>query len=205
MKTLKTLLFSVFVLALFSACSMEDNGNKPEFRLKASDNLDDLDYRLYSQVLGELFTDADHLVVNQEVRAGDIMNNHSFIQSMKEQYPGLDTTVFSDPILLYDSVYYFENNFSVPSKKVSLIPAEEIRNIFNNPDINAGWEEFYRRFPNSNGTISFSRIGYNAGKTQAVISVGNMYASLGGEGFLIFLALENNGWKIRKSILTWIS
>lgn len=204
MKTIKYLLLSVFILALLQGCSKDDQGNR-EFPLKASDNLDYLDYQLYSLVLGEMFTNSENLVVNQEVHSGSAVTNHSFLQNLKEQYPGLDTTVFYDPGFIRDSTYYFENKFNVPSKKVSLVSAEEIRHIFSNTDVNRGWEEFYRRYPNSSGTISFSRIAYNTGKTQAMVDMGNMYASLGGEGFMIFLTLENNGWKILKVIHTWIS
>jgi hypothetical protein len=205
MKTIKYLIFSLLILALFPGCNKDDNGNSPEFKLRVSNNLDDLDYSLYSLVLEQLFTNTNNLVVNQEIRAGGPINNHSFMQSMKEQYSELDTMVFYDPVLAIDSVYYFENKFSVPSKKVSLISAEEIQYIFSNTEINAGWEEFYRRYPNSPGTISFSRIGYNTDKTQAVVDMGNMYASLRGEGFLVFLKLENNKWKIVITMLTWIS
>jgi hypothetical protein len=35
--------------------------------------------------------------------------------------------------------------------------------------------------------------------------MGNMYGSLGGEGRLIFLKMENNEWKIFLIIPTWIS
>ncbi len=149
--------------------------------------------------------DAENLVVIQEVESGGPFNNHAYIQFLKEQYPELDTMVFWDPVYAKDTVYYLENKFSVPSKNVFLISAEEIQYIFHNDDINVGWEEFYRRYPNSSGTISFSRIGYNTNKTQAMVGLGNMYASLGGEGSLIFLKLENNRWVIVKIIPTWIS
>ena len=205
MKTIKYLLFSVFVLTLLTNCSKDDNRNAPEFPLKASDNLDDLDYRLYSLILDELFPETENLVVNQDTPAVSASLGREYIQSLKEAYPEMDTTVFWDYILVNDTVYYLENKFSVASKKVSLISNEEIQYIFNTMDINKGWEEFYRRFPNSTGTISFSRIGYNTDKTQAMVDMGNMYASLGGEGRLIFLKLENNEWKITNAILTWIS
>jgi hypothetical protein len=202
---MKYMLYSLFLLTLLTNCSKDDNGNSPEFKLKDSDNLDDIDYRLYSVVLKELFPNAEKLVVNQEVWSGGPYNYSSYVRSLKEQYPELDTMVFWDPIFAKDSVYYFENKFSVTSKKVYLISYEEIQNIFSNAEINGGWEEFYRRYPNSSGTISFTRIGYNADKTQAMVSMGNMYASLGGEGHLIFLKLENHQWKILYAIPTWIS
>jgi len=205
MKTIKYLLISIIILALLPQCSKEDSGNSPEFTLRDSDPLDDLDYSLYSLVLEELFTHTNTLVVRQEVRSGGPINNHSFIQNLKGQYPELDTLVFWDPVLIKDSVYYLENKFSVPSKKVSLVSAEEIQYIFHDSEINDGWEEFYRRYPNSSGTISFSRIAYNPDKTQAMVDMGNIYGSLGGEGRLIFLKLENNEWKIFLIILTWIS
>jgi hypothetical protein len=204
MRALKYLIFPVFILTLLTNCSKDDSGNESKFQLKTSDNLDDLDYRVYSRVLDELF-DAENLVVTQEVESGGPFNNHAYIQFLKEQYPELDTMVFWDPVFANDTMYYLENKFSVPSKNVFLISAEEIQYIFHNDDINVGWEEFYRRYPNSSGTISFSRIGYNTNKTQAMVGLGNMYASLGGEGSLIFLKLEYNRWVIVKIIPTWIS
>jgi hypothetical protein len=136
MKTIKYLIFSLLILALLPGCSKDDSGNSPEFKLKDSDPLDDLDYRVYSLVLEELFTHTNMLVVRQEVRSGGPINNHSFIQNLKKEYPELDTLVFYDPVLVKDSVYYLENKFSVPSKKVSLVSAEEIQYIFHNSEIN---------------------------------------------------------------------
>jgi hypothetical protein len=204
-QAMKYVLYSLFLLTLVPSCSKDDNGNSPGFKLRDSDNLDEMDYRLYSQVLKEMFPDAENLVVSQEVRSGGPFNNSSYVRSLKEQYPAIDTMVFWDPVFEKDSVYYLENKFSVTSKKVYLISAEEIQSIFSNSEINGGWAEFYRRYPNSSGTISFSRIGYNADKTQAMVNMGNMYASLGGEGHLIFLKLENHKWKIALALPTWIS
>jgi hypothetical protein len=206
MNTIKYLIFSAFLLALIQGCSKEDNGNAPEFTLKNSDALDDLDYRLYSLVLGEMFTEPKNLVVIQDVHGGGPVTNHEFLQNLNHNYPEIDTTIFYDPVLLKDSVYYLENKFSVPGKKINLVSSGEIDYYFSNKeDVNAGWVEFYFKYPDSGGTISFSRIGYNSGKTQAIIFLGNIYASLGGEGHMIFLKLENNGWKILQAMRTWIS
>jgi hypothetical protein len=205
MRTLKYILFSVFVLTLMTNCSKDDNRNGPEFPLKTSDNLDDLDYRLYSLVLDELFPETENPVIYQATSAFTASLGREYIQSMIDAYPEMDATVFSDYILVNDTVFYLEDKFNVASKKVSLVSDAEINHIFNTTDINKGWEEFYRRYPDSNGTISFSRIGYSKDKTQAMVEMGNMYASLGGEGRMIFLKSENNEWKITKAIPTWIS
>jgi hypothetical protein len=205
MRTIKYILFSVFVLTLLTNCSKEDNGNYPEFQLKASDNLDDLDYRLYTLVLDELFPETENPVIYQATYAFTAFLGREYIQPMIDAYPEMDTTVFSDYILVNDTAFYLEDKFNMASKKVTLVSDEEIEYIFNTQDINKDWEEFYRRYPDSNGTIYFSRIGYSKDKTQAMVELGNMYASLGGEGRMIFLKYENNEWKITKVIPTWIS
>jgi hypothetical protein len=205
MRTIKYMLLSVCVLTFLTNCSKDDNRNAREFHLKNSDNLDDLDYQLYSLVLDELFPETENPVVNQATSAFSASLGREYIQSMIDAYPEMDTTVFSDYILVNDTVFYLEDKFSVASKKVTLVSDEEINYIFNTTDINKGWEEFYRRYPDSNGTISFSRIGYSKDKTRAMVELGNMYASLGGEGRIIFLKFENNQWKITEAIPTWIS
>jgi hypothetical protein len=204
MKTIKYLLISIIILALLPQCSKEDSGN-PEFHLKASDKLDEMDYRLYSLILDELFPETKNPVINQATSAFSASLGQEYLQTLKELYPEMDTTLFSEYCQVNDTVYYLENKFSVTSKKVTLISDEEIQFIFSTNDPNKGWEEFYRRYPDSGGTISFSRIGYNSVNTRAMVELGNMYASLGGEGRLIFLKLENNEWKIFLIILTWIS
>jgi len=203
MKTLRYLLFSVYMLALLTNCSKDDNRNAPEFQLNASDNLDDLDYQLYSLILEELFTHAANLVVSQPTQL--VFGDRAYFQSLINEFPEMDTTSFTDYFLKNDTVYFLENKFNVASAKVSLVSAEEIHYIFNNPDINKGWKEFYRRFPNSSGEISFSRIGYSSDKTHAMVEMASMYSSLGGEGRWISLKLVNNEWTIVKSIITWMS
>jgi hypothetical protein len=204
-KSLKYVFFSVFILTLLSNCTKDDKSNGPEFRLKASDQLDELDYRLYSLIMGDMFTTSENLVVQQGTQPAFLIYNNPYYQSLLDEIPELDTTIFPDYDLKNDTVYFLGNKFDVASKEVSLVSNEEINYIFNTTDINSGWEKFYRRFPNSPGIISLSRIGYNTGKTQALVQMGIMYASLGGDGLMIYLRIENNKWKIIRTIPTWVS
>jgi hypothetical protein len=204
MKIIRNILLSVFVLASVANCSKDDDGNKSGYPLKSANIKDDLDYQLYSLVLNELFPNVESLVINQETRA--VFHDSTYIQYVENNYPEIDASVFADYALKNDTTNFLEDNFTVDSKKVTLVSNEELNHIFSETgDINKGWEEFYRRFPDSSGEITFTRIGYNTGKTLAMTELGNMYASLGGQGYLIFLKLENGTWKIDKIIPTWIS
>jgi hypothetical protein len=86
-----------------------------------------------------------------------------------------------------------------------LISEEETDFFFNNPSINKSWETFYKKYPNSNGMIDFTRVGFNADKSQAIVEFGHYYASLGANGSLVYLVKEDNKWVIIKLLYTWIS
>jgi len=47
-----------------------------------------------------------------------------------------------------------------------------------------GWEDFYKRYPNSGGWIELSAVGFNADKMAAVVYMGHYCGGLcGGAGF----------------------
>ena len=53
--------------------------------------------------------------------------------------------------------------------------------------------------------VSLSRVGYNKLRTQAIVTMGALYAPLDGIGKLFFLVKSGSKWIINKSIMTWIS
>lgn len=68
-----------------------------------------------------------------------------------------------------------------------------------------GWDEFYRRFPDSNGLVSISRVGFNSQMTQALACVGIQSHWLMGHGSYYLLEKECDEWKIKLSARAWVS
>lgn len=73
------------------------------------------------------------------------------------------------------------------------------------PESISGWNEYYKKYPNSSGYISLSRVGFNADTTKAivfrVIRCGKRCASAD-----YFLFEKTNGqWKQINSINCWVS
>ena len=60
------------------------------------------------------------------------------------------------------------------------------------------------RIENYKGTISFSRIGFNDLKTEAMLVFNTKFGSFG-TGDIIHLRKDNNTWKVTNSILLWMS
>ncbi len=75
---------------------------------------------------------------------------------------------------------------------------------FNQILSSGGWDEFYNRYPNSSGFISFSRIALNSDMDQALIYASSQWHYLAGMGQLFYLR-KNLTWKIEKVLICWIS
>jgi hypothetical protein len=58
-------------------------------------------------------------------------------------------------------------NFKV-NRKYVLLGAENLSSIFKRKDLE-GWDDFYEKYPDSSGYLSFSRVGFNSDQTRAVI------------------------------------
>jgi len=67
------------------------------------------------------------------------------------------------------------------------------------------WKEFYKRYSDAAGLIHFSRIGFNKGKTRALLYAEFSRASLWGEGTLYILEKHAGQWTIINYSNLWIS
>jgi hypothetical protein len=194
------------MLLMLSFSCMKEDTRDVHFSLKEGDHLNQEDYDIYCLILEQLFPNAETLVVNQETSVTSRSAAEGYFMSLKEEIPGLDTTLLTDFADKNDTSRNLDNKFIIQSKKVVLVTRQQIHEIFTgNGGVNDGWEAFYRLYPNSSGEIVFGCIGYNASHTRALVEMGNMYASLGGEGQVIYLAKESGHWKLVKSVVIWVS
>lgn len=65
-------------------------------------------------------------------------------------------------------------------------------------------EQFTKRFPDSYGYLTFSRIGFNHNLTKAVFYTEHM-CGLCGEGKYVFMRKVNGHWVVEGTAPTWIS
>jgi len=99
------------------------------------------------------------------------------------------------------SSYKLENKFSIPYSSVIVISAEELKEAFSE----RGWFGFYKKYPDSRGTISLSRVGFNAEHTRAFLCWHYHCGGLCGRGVLVLLFKEDGQWKIKRVQGTWKS
>ncbi|MEZ5425030.1 MAG: hypothetical protein R2747_02090 [Pyrinomonadaceae bacterium] len=91
-----------------------------------------------------------------------------------------------------------------PNKKeVHLLSRKEAILIFKKSP--QGWGEFLKIYPKAGGIISFSRIGFNPDRTQALVYVAKRCGPLCGDGAMIFLLKKDGEWVVKKDLGIWVS
>lgn len=87
------------------------------------------------------------------------------------------------------------------SVEVVLVSLEETREMFQKGN---GWEEFYAMYPFSQGTMTLSRVGFNADMDQALLYVANTSDDSIGAGLYVLFTKENGVWTIQSWVISWI-
>ena len=86
--------------------------------------------------------------------------------------------------------------------QVICVSNDELRHIFQDRN---GWKRFREMYPQSRGIVDFSRVGFNANMTQALVYAGIQRDWLMGHGAYLLYSRKNGVW-VQTSILTaWIS
>jgi hypothetical protein len=93
--------------------------------------------------------------------------------------------------------------FTLPAKQV-LISDQELGDFF---DIlsSGSWARFYKRYPNSVGFVSLSRVGFNLNHDQAFLYVALRCGDLCGSGYYVLLAKDEGAWSVKHIDPLWVS
>ena len=89
-----------------------------------------------------------------------------------------------------------------PGGRLICVDDEEFGRIFRDAD---GWDRFRQTFPESDGTLRFSRVGLNRGVTQAVLYAGQQFDWDVGSGGYWLLSKSGGEWLEDDRAGTWIS
>lgn len=207
MKSIKQALLYFFIALFLVNCDNQSDIIEPEFKLSTADNLEPNEYQIYSLILNEKFTSNDLIVKQKTSKSTSITIPlaNDYYQPLKTEFPNLDETIFTSLVENNVLAYNLDNKFTLSTKTTTLISSEESQYFFNSKDVNQGWIDFYKKYPNSNGMIEMSRVGFNSDKSQAIVAVEHYYGSLGADGLLIYLIKEQNSWKIIKTTNLWVS
>ena len=120
---------------------------------------------------------------------------------MRENFEGLGEETLADFFAKNREQHQVEPDLN-PGGQLVCVNDEEFHHIFRDGE---GWERFRRAFPESDGTLRFSRVGLNGDVTQAMLYVGQQFDwNVGSGGFWLF-SKPDGAWVGSGRWGNWIS
>ena len=180
--------------------------------ISASSALDD-DYEVYSALINQKYvTDRIKLIVIKDQTVSytiDKLLAEDPFQYVSKQLAPVSKETFEDFLSKNESPIMLNRQF-ILRVDYALIGQEELDNFLKPPpsDGNSllkGWERFYEKYPHSPGYLMLSRIGYNAGRDEAMVYSARCCGALCGEGRYILVTKDRDGWRIKNELNLWIS
>ncbi len=156
------------------------------------------DYAVYSAILADHKYETKVMVVNDYTAHGLIAD----ATNLNQEIPNLNEETISGFQTANKEDKKLENNFTTNGRIIFLSEKEESKIFRKNQD---GWARFYKKYPKARGIVTFSRVGFNQERTQALVSVSYSCGGLCGQGNFIFLQMKEGKWAVERSVMLWVS
>jgi len=182
---------------------------------------DDEMYEVYSTVIKELYLNAGEmprtygaegagsrvarLVVIRDYTIGGSFDPFESTSAWRTSGIFVDDETIDDFKRKKSDSVSLEPLFSFPAKQV-LVSDHKSAGLFRRArHIDRSWTGFYKRYPNSVGFISMSRVGFNGNHDQALLYIARFCGGLCGEGYYVILDKERGAWSVKEKTMLWIS
>lgn len=109
---------------------------------------------------------------------------------VRKMLPGIQADTIADFEAKSKKADQLESGFSLEVPCI-LVTGEEINAILGAHG--NGWDNFYKKYPGAQGILSFSQVGFDRQKNQALAYFGNQSNYLGGAGCRVLLAIAKKG------------
>ncbi len=150
--------------------------------------------------LGELYL-GGRQVVRSSTRAGLAADPERTLSYLRENLEGLAEETLADFLAKNREQHPVEPDLN-PGGRLICVDDEEFHHIFKDRE---GWEHFRQTFPESDGTLRFSRVGLDREVTQAMLYAGQQFDwNTGSGGFWLF-SKSDGVWADSGRLGSWIS
>jgi hypothetical protein len=158
------------------------------------------EYLIYSTLIEEMAGDVELIVIRDSTRLEFVDDLSEIVEHIRESTLGVDEEVLGDFRVKNAHPLQLKNRFSFAGTTV-LMSQEKFDSIFVGGGV---WDEFYERYPKSNGILTFSRVGFNSQFDEALVCIGIQSHFKDGAGYYVFLDKLNDGWMVGETTLAWV-
>jgi hypothetical protein len=190
-RTFNIALFMLSVIAL-AACAPGES----------STPLDD-EYAVYAALIEDRYLkeDVDLIVIRDQTTVFPLGPDVTYEQ-VGQDVPALEEATYDDFLAANQEPAPLDASLDL-GFDYTLVSLQELEEFL----AGGPWsfDAFYERFPNSQGLMELSRVGFNSDHTQALVYVGNQYDLLGGAGYYLLLSKQDGAWQVDFELPLWVS
>jgi hypothetical protein len=152
--------------------------------------------------LGHLYP-GDRQVVRSMTRSGANMpdDEERLVSYLRQNLEGVDEEALEDFVAKNREQHPVEPDLN-PEGRLICLDDVEFQRVFRDDD---GWDRFRETFPESDGTLRFSRVGLDRSVTQAVLYAGQQFDWSIGSGGYWLLSRSGGEWREADRCGVWIS
>lgn len=167
------------------------------------------EYAIYSLIVRTQFAHRgltkivvrEHSGIDQAL-TDQMLDERRFGRYVGKMLPGIHADTIADFKAKSKKADQLEGGFSLKVPCI-LVADEEINAIFRSSA--DGWYIFYKKYPGAQGILTFSRVGFDRQRNEALVYFGNQRQWLDGAGYLVLLAKKDDTWVILEQTMIWIS
>lgn len=203
-------------LACTDISSSQNQAGETETKVEIVESFEANQYAVYNALIADddlipyfsrksnLLSSKSNLLVIIERANIDYLGDSNFrelLANVPNQLPSLSKATFDDFLANNKSRVLLKDLFTLPVKRV-FISDEELNIIFKDK---LYWEAFYKKYPNSQGVMTLSNVGFDAQKKQALVYISNSRGSLDAVGIYAVLEKQNDVWRVKEKYEAWVS
>jgi hypothetical protein len=141
------------------------------------------------------------ILQNTSIGLSDEESSRQSMENFKDSLPGISRETIESYAERNEQTTQLSADMQLGVDYV-LLSEEELKEISSQ----GNWHEILQeQYPDSNGYLIFSRVGFNRTLDQAVIYVGEVAGPLMGAGYYYLLEKQNGEWMIKEETMVWIS
>lgn len=164
-------------------------------------------YEIYSKIINKDFKKYNKITIENFTDSRIYRLNDSSYVFIKNELTCLKKETFENFIDVNKEIDTLKNNFKT-KKEILILSTIEVDNIFETNsswENDYGWDDFYKKFGDTQGLLEFSRVGYSKDHYQALVYFGNQSHGQAGCGYYVLFEKKGKRWLRRGKYLAWIS
>ena len=139
------------------------------------------------------------IIIGEYTKAGEEIHQEINIEKLQDKFPSIQSETYLNFIEVTENTKRLTLSLN---REYQIISQREESIIFYKPE---NWNEFYIKYPQTNGLMKLSAVGFNKNITQALVYCENIANGWDGFASIFFFDRKNGNWTLIGIYKLWVS